>query len=267
MKSSGFADKEKDKYSRFRFVRWPLTILEESKELRNEDFEIPAEAKSRKYPVRALRYWWLHCAVQEEIQWVDGALAIADIGCGPGLLKRFIPEIDGARWIGLDRNVESERLNTAGYDDIYGCDFDEPLPLPNAAVDIAICSHVLEHVPRPRFTMGELSRILKPGGLALIGVPVAPKVVARLREWQFAKEFKSGKRKPGHHIHCFWPKRICGIAENCGLCVEFVCGTYLLRHKGLFLEDHRSWIRINQVWGALLPSLAQELCMQLRKPA
>jgi hypothetical protein len=33
------------------------------------------------------------------------------------------------------------------------------------------------------------------------------------------------------------------------------------------LEDHRFWIRINQIWGALFPSLAQELCVQLRKPA
>jgi hypothetical protein len=87
-----------------------------------------------------------------------------------------------------------------------------------------------------------------------------------VREWQFAKEFESGKRKKGQHMHSFWPKRICDLAEKLGLHVEFLAGTYLLRHKGLFLEDYELWIRINQVWGALFPSLAQELCVQLRKP-
>jgi SAM-dependent methyltransferase len=265
MKSLEVIGNGERKYSRFRFTKWPLTILEESTELRKKDFEIPEEAKSRKYPVRALRYWWLHCAVQEEIRRIQGPLSIADIGCGPGLLKRFFPEIDGAYWIGLDINVDSERLKTAGYEELHCCDFNDPLPLQNSTADIVICSHVLEHVPRPRFTMGELSRILKPEGLMLIGVPVAPKVIAHVREWQFARQFEAGTRKKGHHMHSFWPKRICGMAENLELQIEFVSGTYLLRHKGLFLEDHRFWIRINQIWGALFPSLAQELCIQLRK--
>jgi SAM-dependent methyltransferase len=260
-------ENEKRKYSRFRFTRWPLTVFEESEELRKKDFNIPAEAKSRKYPVRALRYWWLHCAIQEEIRRIKGSPTMADVGCETGMLKRFISNIEGAYWIGFDMNIDRVRLEVAGYDELHSCDFDEPLPVESGRADIAVCSHVLEHVPRPQFTMGELSRILKPGGLILIGVPVAPRVVAHVREWQFAKEFASGKRKKGQHMHSFWPKRIRGIGENCGLRVEFVSGTYLLRHKGLFLEDHRFWIRINQVWGALFPSLAQELCVQLRKPA
>jgi len=187
----GIAEKERRKYSRFRFAGWPLTILEESEELRKGEFEIPAEAKSRKYPVRALRYWWLHCAVQEEIQRIDGSPTIADIGCGPGLLKRFIQKVDGARWIGLDINTDSQRLKTAGYHEVHRCDFNEPLPLQDSTADIVICSHVLEHVPRPQFTMGELSRILKPEGLMLVGVPVAPKVIAHVREWQFARQWPS----------------------------------------------------------------------------
>lgn len=267
MKSLGVVGNGEKKYSRFRFTKWPLTILEESKELRKKDFNIPAEAKSRKYPIRALRYWWLHYSVQEEVGRIHGPATIADIGCETGLLRRFIPEIDGARWIGLDIKIDGERLKTTGYDEVHCCDFNDPLPLENSTADIVICSHVLEHVPRPPFTVGELARILKPGGLMLIGVPVAPKIIAHVREWQFARQFKAGTRKKGHHMHSFWPRRICGIMEKCGIEVEFVAGTYLLRHKGLFLEDHEFWIRINQIWGALFPSLAQELCIQARKPA
>jgi SAM-dependent methyltransferase len=260
-------DPGKNKYGRFRFIRWPLTIFEESEELRREDFNIPQEAKSRKYPIRALRYWWLYCAIQEELERIKGLATIADVGCETGMLKRFTRDTERTYWIGLDINLDWEGLRSVGYDEIHTGDFDKPLPVPSETADIVVCSHVLEHVPRPEFTMGELARILKPGGLMLIGVPVAPRLVALVRERQFAKEFRSGKRQRGQHAHAFWPKKLCAIAEKCGLHVEFLAGTYLLRHKGLFLEDHRFWIRINQVWGGLFPTLAQELCVQLRKPA
>jgi SAM-dependent methyltransferase len=39
--------------------------------------------------------------------------------------------------------------------------------------DIVICSHVLEHVPNDRKAMREIWRILKPGGRALLPVPLA----------------------------------------------------------------------------------------------
>jgi SAM-dependent methyltransferase len=40
------------------------------------------------------------------------------------------------------------------------------------SVDIFLCSHVLEHVPDDRKAMGELFRVLRPGGLAIVMVPL-----------------------------------------------------------------------------------------------
>ncbi|MBG9377928.1 methyltransferase domain-containing protein [Panacibacter sp. DH6] len=40
--------------------------------------------------------------------------------------------------------------------------------------DIIICSHVLEHVPDDAKAMQEMYRVLKPGGWAIINVPVDP---------------------------------------------------------------------------------------------
>lgn len=46
------------------------------------------------------------------------------------------------------------------------------LKLPDGAFDAVLCSHVLEHVPDDRGAMGELHRILKPGGWLVVMVPL-----------------------------------------------------------------------------------------------
>lgn len=43
---------------------------------------------------------------------------------------------------------------------------------PDNSFDVIYCSHVLEHVPDDRRAMREMARVLKPGGWALIAVPV-----------------------------------------------------------------------------------------------
>ncbi|MBI3330741.1 MAG: methyltransferase domain-containing protein [Candidatus Omnitrophica bacterium] len=46
------------------------------------------------------------------------------------------------------------------------------LPLRSASVDWILCSHVLEHVLDDRKAMHELFRVLKPGGWAILQVPI-----------------------------------------------------------------------------------------------
>lgn len=44
--------------------------------------------------------------------------------------------------------------------------------MPDNTIDVVLCSHVLEHVPEDRKAMRELYRVLKPGGWAIIQVPI-----------------------------------------------------------------------------------------------
>ena len=46
------------------------------------------------------------------------------------------------------------------------------VPQPDESFDVIYCSHVLEHVPEDRKAMAEFHRLLKPGGWAVINVPV-----------------------------------------------------------------------------------------------
>jgi hypothetical protein len=48
------------------------------------------------------------------------------------------------------------------------------IPFPRDFFDVVLCSHVLEHVPDDRKAMGELARVLKPDGWAVIMVPYFP---------------------------------------------------------------------------------------------
>jgi SAM-dependent methyltransferase len=50
------------------------------------------------------------------------------------------------------------------------------MDLPDSSFDLILCSHVLEHVPDDREAMGELRRVLRDGGQALVLVPYRPGV-------------------------------------------------------------------------------------------
>ncbi len=46
------------------------------------------------------------------------------------------------------------------------------IPRPDNTFDIVLCSHVLEHVPDDRKAMREIFRVLRPGGFAIVLVPL-----------------------------------------------------------------------------------------------
>lgn len=48
------------------------------------------------------------------------------------------------------------------------------LAIADASVDVVIGWHVLEHIPNDRHAIGEILRVLKPGGSFLVSVPIWP---------------------------------------------------------------------------------------------
>ena len=208
--------------NRFEFLSWPLSIYDESKELHRDDFRIQGKSyKKPRYPIRAMTYWWVSYVIREEVDRLKRPLVIADVGCERGLLKRFVPPIEGSHWIGLDIRVDSS-VHLAHYDEFYKCDFDQTLPLLDSSVDMVAFLNVFEHLPRPTFIMAELARILRPEGMALIAHPVYPKFIAKIKKRQYVKQFKSGRRKYGEHTIAFWPDRSRRLAEQAGFNVELM---------------------------------------------
>ena len=253
------------------YFQWPLTLFEESEELRKDSFPLDQKTKKTKYPIRVLRYWWVISAIKDELKKLNSSYIIADIGCDRAILKRLLPTLDEGYVLGMDlkRSLEINRedLKLAQYDDLIACNLNEGVPLPDARVNILVNLHVMEHLNKPEFTIQEFARVLRPGGLMLLGFPVLPKHFARIREKQFARQFKAGKRVLGQHQHAFWPDRVRRFVESAGLDIEFMLGTYFVRKRGAFWENSALWMRANQLWGTLFPALGHELCLKLRKPS
>ena len=74
------------------------------------------------------------------------------------------------------------RLSKLKHIDYTTCDLESPLakvkadicdlPFADATFDWILCNHVLEHIPNDTQAMKELYRVLKPGGKALLQVPL-----------------------------------------------------------------------------------------------
>jgi SAM-dependent methyltransferase len=80
---------------------------------------------------------------------------------------------------------------------------------PDAHFDVAALYHVIEHVPSPRAELGELHRVLKPGGWLVIETPDIANLWFRLlgARWrQFIPD----------HIFFFTPQTIVRMCEECG---------------------------------------------------
>ena len=90
---------------------------------------------------------------------------IIDFGCGPGYVSKFI---DCRRKIGVDVNPAA--LSIASRNGLECYTFLEAIG--KNIADVVISTHVLEHVPCPLGTLRELRRVLKPGGLLVLVVPI-----------------------------------------------------------------------------------------------
>jgi SAM-dependent methyltransferase len=89
---------------------------------------------------------------------------VLDLGCGPGYYTRAL-RYRGAEVVPIDNSAdelganppEGALLADAG-----------ALPLPDGEADGVVCSNLLEHTPDTPAVIGEIERVLRPGGWAYL---------------------------------------------------------------------------------------------------
>ena len=120
------------------------------------------------------------------------------------------------------------------------------LPLPDGSFDFVLCSHVLEHVPDDRRGIAELNRVLRPGGRALVLVPVRAGQ-ARTLEDPSVTDAAERRRLFGQDDHLrVYGADVADLLREGGFEVEEF--DPLRRFDGATLERHR--LTKNDFWGS-----------------
>jgi SAM-dependent methyltransferase len=118
---------------------------------------------------------WMRHRYTLDLLEADGK-TVLDIGCGPG--EMVVELLDrGCTVSGMDISegmIALARQNTAGHPAAARADLRvgdiEALPYPPATFDAVICDGVIEYLAEDARALGELNRVLKPGGALIISV-------------------------------------------------------------------------------------------------
>lgn len=90
--------------------------------------------------------------------------SLLDVGCGT---KPYLSLFDVDTYIGLD--IDSDVARQREIADYY---YDgQAFPFDDGTFDSVLCNQVLEHVFNPDEFLGEIARVLRPGGKLLLTVP------------------------------------------------------------------------------------------------
>lgn len=152
---------------------------------------------------------------------------IADVGCEKGynskaLLDRcakiYCIDIDSVLLKKTRQFVDSSKAD-------YVVSDAQNIKLKDNSVDVAISSHVLEHLPDPAIGLSELVRITKPSGCIVINLPneiVVLKIKRLLKFLRLGFLFKGLNMglAPGH-LHIFNRKKLLEITNGKARIVKF----------------------------------------------
>lgn len=202
-------------------------------------------------------------------------LDLLDVGCGDGVSMKYIEAQPGGEHVrfhgvdlfprGMHRIYRPDRWRLHRADVELGLD-----DLGEGQYDVVICEQVLEHLHDCDTAVNELLRVLRPGGVLIVGVPifacgahlVRKHVVPKLDRWLNVKKVRG-------HVQAFSKRTFVNLLETTGrVQVEQVRGFRFISGGPLRpLEYCRWWWQLNRKLGAWFPSLCVEIQVLARKTA
>ena len=138
--------------------------------------------------------------LNEHVDFSSGQkMIVADAGAAI-CTRRYFERFPHVTYLTVDRYKDSDVVS-----DLTG------IQLPDASVDVVICSHTLEHVRDYRKAIQELHRILKAGGSGIIAVPQTEHLAKSRRErhetfsgyghlWEFGDDFATTLTEAGFSV-------------------------------------------------------------------
>jgi len=104
---------------------------------------------------------------------------VLDLGCRYGDLTQHY--LEGNEVVGVDIDAEAlaECARRTGIETKVQ-DLNQALEFPDETFDVVVLAEVLEHLPYPDLTLGEVRRVLRPGGILVGSVPNGTRLRNRL---------------------------------------------------------------------------------------
>ncbi|MDQ1715898.1 MAG: 2-polyprenyl-6-hydroxyphenyl methylase / 3-demethylubiquinone-9 3-methyltransferase [Frankiaceae bacterium] len=143
---------------------------------------------------------------------------LLDVACGGGLLA---PHVDGKgyRHIGVDLSASAVRVAARKRISVVRADAGH-LPFADASADVVVAGEALEHVTDLPLVLGELCRVLRPGGL-LVADTIANTALARLIVVTLAERIPGGAPKGIHDPALFVDrKQLVATAADHGVVLQ-----------------------------------------------
>ena len=156
---------------------------------------------------------------------------VLDLGCRSGALTQHF--LDGNEVVGVDVDPEALAKAAALGIEPVEANVEEPLPFADASFDAVVAGELFEHLQFPDALVGEIRRILRPGGVLVGSVPNAYRVQSRLL-------FLRGKPPEDDptHLRMFSPAAIRELLAGFERVeLDFVGGRYRRLHPRLLARD------------------------------
>ncbi len=164
------------------------------------------------YSLIPLQRWWQRRRHELICAWARGAGKTLDIGCGSSVILQSINDV-----VGLDI-LHNKLRYMRRYDLplVRGSVF--ALPVRSEAFDCVVCSQVIEHVAQDPVIFHELRRVLRPGGLLILGTPDYATIGWRTIEPLYGF-FAPGGYKDEHITH-YTRDGLIGLCRSFGFTLE-----------------------------------------------
>jgi len=177
-----------------------------------------------------------------------------DIGCGSGWLADRC-RVAGARVLAMDLAPAGVAAARGRFPGIAGFLVGDGyhLPCADASCDVVVLSEVVEHLEEIAVALGEVRRVLRPGGRALVSVPYREQIAQHLC-------IHCNRITPANaHLHSFDQARLQGHLRDCGLVVQqqLLLTNKLLELAGFPRWSHRwpfgLWRGVDRLFNRIVP--------------
>lgn len=199
-----------------------------------------------------------------------GDLRVLDAGCGDGINMSILEGMLSARGfepllVGSDYNdVRLERASDEGRRPVVKADLRQ-VPFSDAAFDVVLCSHVLEHIHEDMVAMREIARIVAPGGLVIVAVPNEGCISARLRNHLVQRSIL----RTTDHVQFYTAGSLLARLDEAGLqpIAPVMREGFFLPHMGIYLRFRETAIgrALIEATARLVPSQSAGLVVALER--